>query len=219
MHLVAAQSAGAARSVGAESAGAARYAARIMDSVSSCSSGSKPPYWADLHDEEAAANEKARHGSPRSGFSSSSSEASSNCNDQGACPELDMLEIARLKAEMLNQGLTEAERDQAKLALSMQRRNRHKTHKPGPPEGGSNMTQGIFADRNRIKKEKKERRQREKEAAPEAEAKRTVLMETRLHLEAQARIGAMAILQRQMKVMERGIGKGGKVQAKNSMAI
>ena len=81
------------------------------------------------------------------------------------------------------------------------------------------MTQGIFADRNRLKKEKKERRQREKEAAPEAEAKRTVLMETRLHLEAQARIGAMAILQRQMKNMERGIGKGGKVQAKNSMAI
>ena len=56
---------------------------------------------------------------------------------------------------MLNQGLTEAERDQAKLALSMQRRNRHKTHKPGPPEGGSNMTQGIFADKNGSRKKRR----------------------------------------------------------------
>ena len=44
-------------------------------------------------------------------------------------------------------------------------------------------------------------------------------MEARLHLEVQARIGARALVQKQLRAAERGKGKGGKMEAKNSMAI
>ena len=151
MHLVAAT----LPEVGPGSAGAAGSVARSMDSLSSCSSGSKPGAWANWHEEKTVAKGRTSRGSPRSGHSSLSSDASlsgkteADADSAATAASLgsDALEIARLQAEMLNMGLTQAELDEAAMFLILQRRLRHRTHKLGPPGGGSNMTQGIFVDR------------------------------------------------------------------------